>query len=84
MTFQGVFLLAWASVLVADAVIVKKILKIGPGYYEARQENLHKWNPVGVGALVISTTLGIIAALGFIGHFTKYRSFLCFSVGGRF
>lgn len=71
MTFQGVFLLAWASVLVADAVIVKKILKIGPGYYEARQENLHKWNPVGVGALVISTTLGTIAALGFIGPFLQ-------------
>ncbi|MFP3489822.1 permease, partial [Staphylococcus sp. SIMBA_130] len=48
MTFQGVFLLTWAAILVTDAVVVKRILKIGPGYYEARQENLHKWNPVGV------------------------------------
>jgi hypothetical protein len=26
-----------AAVLVADAVVVKKFLKIGPGYYEARR-----------------------------------------------
>ena len=36
MTFQGVFLLAWAAILITDAMIVKKLLKIGPGYYEAR------------------------------------------------
>ena len=71
LTFQGVFLLAWAAVLVADAVIVKRMLKIGPGYYEARQQNLHKWNPVGVGALVISSSLGTVAALGFMGPFLQ-------------
>ena len=71
LTFQGVFLLSWAAVLVADAVVVKKILKIGPGYYEARQENLHKWNPVGVGALLISSILGTFAALGFMGTFLQ-------------
>ncbi|QUW23556.1 cytosine permease [Sporosarcina sp. Marseille-Q4063] len=71
MTFQGVFLLAWAAILVSDAMIVKRLLKIGPGYYESRQEYLFKWNPVGVGALLISSALGTIAALGFMGDFLQ-------------
>ncbi|MBS4218390.1 cytosine permease [Bacillus sp. FJAT-49711] len=71
MTFQGVFLLSWAAILVTDATIVKKLLKMGPRYYEARQEYLHKWNPVGVLSLVISSVLGTIAALGFMGTFLQ-------------
>ncbi|GAB3049711.1 purine-cytosine permease family protein [Virgibacillus ainsalahensis] len=71
MTFQGVFLMTWAAILVTDAVIVKRILKIGPGYYEAKQENLHKWNPVGVASLLIASGLGTIAALGYMGTFLQ-------------
>lgn len=71
MTFQGVFLLAWAAILVSDALIVKKLLKIGPRYYEARQEYLYKWNPVGVVSLIISSGLGTIAALGYMGSFLQ-------------
>jgi purine-cytosine permease-like protein len=71
LTFQGVFLLSWAAILVTDAVFVKKLLKIGPGYYESRQQNLHKWNPVGVGSLLISCSLGTVAALGFMGSFLQ-------------
>src|SRR5699024_10863996 len=54
-----------------DALIVKKVLKIGPAYYEARQENLHKWNPVGVASLIIASGLGTIAALGYMGTFLQ-------------
>ncbi|MEH6994941.1 cytosine permease [Neobacillus drentensis] len=71
LTFQGVFLLSWAAILVTDFVFVKKILKIGPKYYESRQQNLYKWNPVGVGSLLISCSLGTIAALGFMGTFLQ-------------
>ncbi|CAM4240278.1 purine-cytosine permease family protein [Lederbergia lenta] len=71
MTFQGVFLLAWAAILVSDALIVKKALKIGPRYYEARQEYLYKWNPVGVVSLIIASGLGTIAALGYMGSFLQ-------------
>lgn len=71
MTFQGVFLLSWAAILVSDALIVKKLLKIGPRYYEARQKYLHKWNPVGVVSLIIASGLGTIAALGFMGTFLQ-------------
>ncbi|MEK3888798.1 purine-cytosine permease family protein [Bacillus sp. FSL K6-3431] len=71
MTFQGVFLLTWAAILVSDALIVKKLLKIGPRYYEARQEYLYKWNPVGVASLLIASGLGTIAALGYMGTFLQ-------------
>ncbi|MFJ7828125.1 purine-cytosine permease family protein [Psychrobacillus sp. NPDC096623] len=71
MTFQGVFLLAWAAVLVTDALVVKKALKIGKGYYEDRQEYLYKWNPVGVVSLIVSSILGTFAALGYMGSFLQ-------------
>ncbi len=71
MTFQGVFLLAWAAILVTDAMVVKKMLKIGPNFYEARQEFLYKWNPVGVLSLVVASGLGTIAALGYMGSFLE-------------
>jgi purine-cytosine permease-like protein len=71
MTFQGVFLLTWAAIIVSDAMIVKKLLKIGPGYYESRQKYLYKWNPVGVISLLISSCLGTIAALGYMGSFLQ-------------
>lgn len=71
MTFLGVFLMTWAAILVTDAVIVKKLMKIGPRYYEANQNFLYKWNPVGVGALVIASGLGTIAALGVMGPFLQ-------------
>lgn len=71
MTFQGVALMSWASILVTDALVVKKWLKIGPGYYESRQRNLYKWNPVGVVALIVPTALGTIAALGYMGTFLQ-------------
>lgn len=71
MTFQGVLLMAWAAILVTDALVVKKLLQIGPKEYEARQEKLYKWNPVGVVPLIISSVLGTIAALGFMGTFLQ-------------
>ena len=71
MTFQGVFLLTWATILVTDAILIKRVLKIGPAYYEARQAYLYKWNPIGVGSLIIASSLGTIAALGFMGEFLQ-------------
>jgi purine-cytosine permease-like protein len=71
LTFQGVFLLAWAAVLVSDAVIVKKVLKIGPNYFEHRQEYLYKWNPVGVISLIVSCGIGSFAAFGYFGVFLQ-------------
>ncbi|MBO1911836.1 hypothetical protein J4G37_44490, partial [Microvirga sp. 3-52] len=71
MTFQGVALMSWAAVLVTDALVLKKWLKIGPLYYESRQENLYKWNPVGVISLTVPAVMGTIAALGYMGTFLQ-------------
>ncbi|WP_419887075.1 purine-cytosine permease family protein [Neobacillus niacini] len=71
MTFQGVLLMAWAAILVTDALVVKKIMKIVPVEYESRQEKLYKWNPVGVVPLIVSSILGTIAALGHMGTFLQ-------------
>ena len=71
MIFQGVFLLSWAAILVTDALIVKKVLKIGEGYYEDRQEYLYKWNPVGVVSLIVASGIGTFAALGYMGPFLQ-------------
>lgn len=71
LTFQGVFLFSWAAILVADAVVVKKILRIGPAYFEYRREYLYPWNPVGVVSLIIASTVGTIAAFGYMGIFLQ-------------
>lgn len=71
LTFQGVFLLAWGAVLVSDAVVVKRVLGIGPKHFEHRQEYLYPWNPVGLFSLIISCLLGSFAAFGYMGVFLQ-------------
>ncbi|QED47797.1 purine-cytosine permease family protein [Cytobacillus dafuensis] len=71
LTFQGVFLLSWGAILVSDAFVVKKVLRIGPNYFEHRQEYLYAWNPVGVVSLIISSIVGSFAAFGFFGVFLQ-------------
>jgi purine-cytosine permease-like protein len=71
LTFQGVFLLAWAAILVADAVVIKRVLKIGPKHFEHRREYLYPWNPVGVISLIVSSFIGSLAAFGYMGVFLQ-------------
>ena len=71
LTFQGVFLLSWAAILISDALVVKKVLKIGPKYFEHRQDYLYAWNPVGVLSLIISSVVGSIAAFGYMGIYLQ-------------
>ncbi|KMY56288.1 permease [Bacillus sp. FJAT-27231] len=71
LTFQGVFLLSWAAVLLSDAFIVKRVLKMGPRYFEHRQEYLYAWNPVGVVSLIVASVIGSIAAFGYMGVFLQ-------------
>ncbi|MER2192164.1 MAG: cytosine permease [Solibacillus sp.] len=71
LTFQGVFLMVWGAILVSDALVVKKLLKIGPNYFEHRQDYLYAWNPVGVVSLIVSSIIGSIAAFGYFGVFLQ-------------
>lgn len=67
LTFQGVFLFAWASSLVTDIYVVKRWLKIGPQNFEHRRGYLRDWNPVGVTALIVSSVVGSLLAFGLAG-----------------
>ncbi|WP_221567807.1 cytosine permease [Alkalihalobacillus sp. TS-13] len=71
LTFQGVFLFAWAATIIADAFVVKRALRIGPMYFEYEQEKLYKWNPVGVVSLIVASTIGTMAAFGIMGTFLQ-------------
>jgi purine-cytosine permease-like protein len=63
LTFQGVFMFAWAASMLADLVIVKSWLRIGSRTIEYRQEFLPAWNPVGCTALVAGSLIGGYLAL---------------------
>ena len=67
LTYQGIFLIAWAATIVADTFVVKRLLKIGPSYFETRQKYLYAWNPVGVISLILAIIFGIFAHLGYMG-----------------
>ncbi len=71
LTFQGVFLFAWAAIIVADAVVVKGMLKIGDADYEYRKEHLYPWNPVGVISLITASAIGSFAVFGYMGPFLQ-------------
>jgi purine-cytosine permease-like protein len=63
LTFQGVFMFAWAASMLADLVVVKGWLRIGVTTIEYRQDRLRAWNPVGCSALVAGSVIGGYLAL---------------------
>lgn len=58
--WNGMFLLSWVGTVVADLVIVKRLLKIGPATVEYEREKLYLVNPVGITALVSAVAVGSI------------------------
>ncbi len=58
---------AWVGCVVADLVI-NKPLGLSPARIEFRRSHLHDINPVGVVSMVIASSVGIIANLGFLGE----------------
>jgi purine-cytosine permease-like protein len=56
--WDGILLLSWTGCLVADLVIVRKLLKIVSGPIEYRDEKLYRYNPVGLTAAVLATIAG--------------------------
>ncbi|RST72062.1 permease [Siminovitchia acidinfaciens] len=69
LTFQGVFVFAWVSIILADAFIVKKFMKIGTVHYEYRQSKLYAWNPTGVISIFVASMVGTFAVFGYFGDF---------------
>jgi len=59
--------IAWIGAMVADLVINKRILKIGPRHVEFRRAHLFNVNPVGFGAMVIAAAVSLVAYFGVFG-----------------
>lgn len=56
--WDGIYLLAWVATVVADLVVVKGLLRIGPSRVEYEKHRLRAINPVGVVALVAGIAVG--------------------------
>ena len=64
--FYSIVAVAWVGALVADLVI-NKPLGLSPPMIEFKRAHLYDINPVGVGAMVLSTVAGIVALTGVLG-----------------
>jgi signal transduction histidine kinase/CheY-like chemotaxis protein/purine-cytosine permease-like protein len=56
----------WVGALVAD-LVVNKPLGLSPPFIEFKRAHLYDINPVGVGAMVLATTVGIVSYSGVLG-----------------
>ncbi|MGH1472555.1 MAG: hybrid sensor histidine kinase/response regulator [Cellvibrionaceae bacterium] len=64
---------AWVGALVADLVI-NKPLGLSPKYIEFKRAHLYDINPVGVGAMLIASTAGILCYSGSLGELARALS----------
>lgn len=68
MTFAAIFLLAWVMTVIADLLIVRKILKIVPEADSPYQKGeLRDYNPVGLISVGIAVVVGVPLGLGATG-----------------
>lgn len=72
----GIITISWIGSMVADLVI-NKPLGLSPSGIEFKRAHLYDINPVGVGSMLISMVLGLIAYSGFLGDFMQgFASYL--------
>ncbi|PHQ15148.1 hybrid sensor histidine kinase/response regulator [Marinobacter profundi] len=64
--FYGIIAIAWVGALVADLVI-NKPLGLSPKHIEFKRAHLYDINPVGVGAMVTASVVGITCHTGILG-----------------
>ncbi|SDU05596.1 hybrid sensor histidine kinase/response regulator [Halopseudomonas salegens] len=64
--YYGVIAIAWAGALVADLVI-NKPLGFSPPHIEFKRAHLYDINPVGVGAMLTATLVGMLCFTGLFG-----------------
>lgn len=58
--WDGIYLLAWVATVVADLLVVKRLLGIGPRRVEYEKHRLRAVNPVGVVALIAGVGAGSV------------------------
>lgn len=67
----AILALAWLGSLSAD-LLINKPLGLSPKHIEFKRSHLYDINPVGLGSMLISTVLGILAYLGVFGESAKH------------
>lgn len=67
LSIYAIVAVAWVGALVADLVI-NKPLGLSPDYIEFKRAHLYDINPVGVGAMITASIVGVIAYLGMFGN----------------
>ncbi|KAA1174093.1 response regulator [Marinobacter salinexigens] len=71
--FYGIVAIAWVGSLVADLVI-NKPLGLSPSYIEFKRAHLYDINPVGVGAMITASVVGITCHTGILGAYPQALS----------
>ena len=67
LTFEAVFVMAWLMAVVSDVLINKRLLGLSPRDYPYKRSQTYKWNPVGIGALIVALVPAIPMAFGIFG-----------------
>ena len=71
--FYGIVAIAWVGALVADLVI-NKPLGLSPAHIEFKRAHLYDINPVGVGAMITASVVGITCHTGVLGDYAQALS----------
>lgn len=81
LAFNGVFLLAWVGCVVADLLIVRRLLGIVPRELVFEQDRVRTFNPVGPIALLTAVIVGsiLLFAPG-VGVISSYAAYIGFAV----
>lgn len=66
LSIYAIVAVSWVGALVAD-LVVNKPLGLSPAHIEFKRAHLYDVNPVGVGAMVVGSFIGIVAYLGVFG-----------------
>lgn len=70
LSIYAIVAVSWVGALVAD-LVVNKPLGLSPKHIEFKRAYLYDINPVGVGAMVSASIIGIVAYLGIIGDYAQ-------------
>ncbi|MDO6561958.1 ATP-binding protein [Amphritea sp. 1_MG-2023] len=67
----AIIAISWLASLSAD-LLINKPLGLSPPEIEFKRGHLYDINPVGMGSMIISTTLGMLSYLGLFGEEARY------------
>lgn len=71
--FYGIVAVAWVGALVAD-LMINKPLGFSPKHIEFKRAHLYDINPVGVGAMILASVIGMVSHGGVLGEIPEALS----------